>query len=125
MVMKIVGVFVVLLIVGMAIPAARVQIFEAVSPVTDAVRSKMVPSKLEGMADQLEIKIRTKGPLRPGEEAWAQWLRTGYSGTPEDPWGNLYFVNIGRRGGFTVGSVGPDEELGTEDDITLTRTPSR
>lgn len=119
--MKIVGVAVLLLIVGMAIPAARDRIFETVSPLTNRVKSATVPSKLESMADQFEVRIRTKGPLPGGDAPWAGWLRSGYSGSPEDPWGNLYYLEIGRRSGFTVGSMGPDGVPGTPDDITETR----
>ena len=110
-----------LLIVGISIPKTRVRMFEAVSPVTNRVKSAMVPDKLAGMADQLEIRIRTRGPLPMGETPWAGWLRSSYSGKPQDPWGNLYYLEMNRRGGFTVGSMGPDGEQGTEDDITETR----
>jgi Type II secretion system (T2SS), protein G len=120
-VLKVVGVLVLALIVGMAVPSARARIFEAVSPVTNRVKAATVPKKLEGMADQLEIRIRTKGPLPGGSGVWVGWLRSGYSGSPEDPWGNTYFFKVGRRSGFTVGSMGPDGEMGTEDDISETR----
>ena len=121
MVLKVVGFLVLLLMVGMSIPKTRARIFEAVSPVTNRVKSAAVPGTLVGMADQLEIRIRTRGPLPGGEVPWAGWLRSGYSGKPEDPWGNLYYLEMSRRSGFTVGSMGPDGEQGTEDDITETR----
>lgn len=69
MVMKALGLALLLLIVGMAVPKARVRIFEAVSPVTNRVKSATVPRHLSIMADQLEIRLRTKGPLPGGDAA--------------------------------------------------------
>jgi hypothetical protein len=116
--MKIVGYLVVLLIVVLAIPQTRVRLFEAVSPITDRVKVGMLPRGLEGMADQLEIRLRTQGPLTAG---FTQWLRSGYSGSSIDPWGNVFYVKMGRRSGFIVGSMGPDGEQDTEDDVTASR----
>lgn len=125
MVMKVMGLMVALLVVGMAVPQTRVRIIEGVSPVTNRVKAATVPSKLASMANQLEIRIRTRGPLAGGEGPWRGWLRTTYSGAPEDPWGNLYYLDMGRRGGFTVGSMGADGEKDTTDDITEERVQER
>jgi type II secretion system (T2SS) protein G len=118
---RIVGVLVVLFLVGMAVPTARTRIFDAMSPVTNRIKTAGAGKELETMADQLEIRVRTKGPLAGGDGPWTGWLRSGYSGDPEDPWGNLYYLKMSRRSAFTVGSKGPDGERGTEDDITVTR----
>jgi hypothetical protein len=119
--MKIIGFLVLLLIVGMAIPSARVRIFEAVSPVTNRLKAATVPRKLTSMADQLEVRIRTKGAIPAGGGAWEGWLRSGFSGEAEDPWGSFYYLKMDRREGFVLGSMGPDGEPDTEDDITETR----
>jgi hypothetical protein len=80
-------------------------------------KAKLVPTRLETMADQLSVRVN-RGEGFPS--SWESWLQRDYSGVPEDPWGNLYYLQIGRRS-FTVGSMGPDGVQGNEDDIKVTR----
>lgn len=118
---KIILFLIVLLGAAMAIPSTRAKIEEAATPVMDGFRARLVPSRLSAMADQLEARLK-RGEGLPA--SWDGWLRRDYSGVPEDPWGNLYYLENGRRG-FTVGSMGPDGEKGTEDDIRETRRLGR
>lgn len=115
------GLVVVLLIVGATIPTTRVMLKDVVRPATNMVKNKLVPPKLAAMADQLEIWSTRSGRIPAEGDPWFAWLRSSYAGKPDDPWGNRYYVKAGRRGGFTVGSMGPDATRGTEDDITETR----
>lgn len=103
--------------VAMAVPSSRARLGDAVKPVMDNIAGRIVPRRVKTMADQLDVRLsRAEGfPAR-----FDGWLRRDYSGTPLDPWDNLYFLEVGRRS-YTVGSMGPDGEQGTEDDITETR----
>jgi hypothetical protein len=69
------------------------------------------------MADQLDVRL---GRAEGFPDRFDGWLRRDYSGVPEDPWGNIYYLQVGRRD-YTVGSMGPDGVQGTADDITETR----
>lgn len=105
------------LAVGMAVPSTRAQIADSVRPVKDEVGKRLVPRRLNVMADQLDVRLG-RGEGLP--ENFHGWLRRDYSGVPEDPWDNIYYVQAGRRD-YTVGSMGPDGIQGTEDDLTVTR----
>lgn len=111
----------VLLGIGMAVPKTRAMMEEAGRPVMDGFRAKLVPSRLESMADQLEARLR-RGEGFPSH--WESWLSRDFTGVPEDPWGNLYYLQT-PRGSFTVGSTGPDGKQNTEDDIKVTRRLAR
>lgn len=118
---KIIFILLILLGAAMAIPSTRAKMTEAAAPVMDKFRAKIVPGRLETMADQLEVRL-SRGQDLP--TSWEGWLRRDYSSVPEDPWGNLYYIESGRLG-FTVGSTGPDGVQGNEDDIREERRRSR
>jgi len=105
------------LAVGMAIPSTRAQIADSVRPVKDEIGKRIVPRRLNVMADQLRVRLERAEGL---PENFYGWLRRDYSGVPEDPWDNVYYLQAGRRD-YTVGSMGPDGIQGTPDDITVTR----
>lgn len=108
----------VLLAVAMAVPSTRAQIEEgAIQPVMDRIGERIVPGRLNAMADQLDVRL---GRAEGLPERFDGWLRRDYSSSPEDPWGNIYYLQAGRRD-YTVGSMGPDGIQGTPDDITETR----
>jgi len=69
------------------------------------------------MADQIDWRL---GREEGFPSNWEGWLRRDYSGVPEDPWGNQYYLQPGRRD-YSVGSMGPDGVRGTEDDVTVSR----
>lgn len=106
------------LAVGMAVPSLRARIVEStVVPLKNAVGNRLVPRRLEVMADQLDVRLGRAEGLPSNFEGW---LRRDYSGSQFDPWDNLYYLESTRRD-YTVGSLGPDGEQGTDDDITVTR----
>mgnify|MGYP002642170433 CR=1 FL=1 len=105
------------LAVAMAVPSTRGQIRDSFIPLKDAVGIRLVPRRLVAMANQLDVRLGRGEGLPEGFEGW---LRRDYSGVPEDPWENQYFLQPGRRD-YTVGSMGPDGVQGTPDDITETR----
>ncbi|MDH3270569.1 MAG: type II secretion system protein GspG [Gemmatimonadota bacterium] len=107
----------VVLAVGMAIPSTRAQIANSFVPIKDEIGRKLVPRRLTVMADQLDVRL-SRGESLP--ERFDGWLRRDYSGVPEDPWGNQYYLETGRRD-YTVGTMGPDGVQGTADDIRVTR----
>lgn len=118
MVKKLVMLLFVLLAVAMAVPSTRAKIEESgIQPVKDAMGTRIVPRRLEAMADQLDARLGRAEGL-PGN--FDGWLRRDYTGAPEDPWDNNYYLRAGRRD-YTVGSMGPDRVQGTEDDVTVTR----
>lgn len=103
--------------VGMAVPSTREMMVEKATPVLDSFKAKLVPRRLEVMADQLEVRVG-RGESYPSN--WQGWLQRDYSGVPEDPWGAFYYLQT-NRDGFTVGSNGPDGQPNTDDDIKVTR----
>jgi Type II secretion system (T2SS), protein G len=105
------------LAVGMAVPSTRKQISDSFIPITDEIGRRLVPRRIETMADQLDVRLG-RGEGLP--DRFDGWLRRDYSGTPEDPWGTQYYLVVGRRD-FTVGSSGPDRTQGTDDDLTVKR----
>lgn len=118
MIKKLLLLLLAVLAVGMAIPSTRAEIqARAVTPVFDAIGERLAPGRLEAMADQLDVRLG-RGEGLPG--AFEGWLRRDYSGPELDPWENPWFIEPGRRS-YTVGSMGPDGERGTTDDITVTR----
>jgi len=111
------------LAVGMAVPSTRARIQErAVTPVMDNIGARLVPRRLDAMANQLDVRL-SRGEGFP--QVFDGWLRRDYSGPEVDPWENPWFLQVGRRGGYTVGSMGPDGEQGTADDITESRQVAR
>lgn len=121
MMKKIFTLLLVALGVAMAVPSSRARLVEEATPVLDNFRARLVPSRLEAMADQLEARIG-RGESFPSN--FEGWLERNYSGVPEDPWGRYYFLEVDRRR-FTVGSLGPDGDRRTEDDIVVERPLGR
>ncbi|MGE0158058.1 MAG: hypothetical protein AB7T31_01530 [Gemmatimonadales bacterium] len=119
MVKKLLMLVILLCGVAMAVPSTRAQIQErAVTPVMDALGERIVPRRLDAMADQLDVRL-SRAERLPTDN-FAAWLRRDYTGPDLDPWGNTWFLQVTRRT-YTVGSMGPDAKQGTPDDITETR----
>jgi hypothetical protein len=103
--------------IAMAVPSTRATLMEKAAPVMNGFKAKLVPGRLKVMADQLAIRVN-RGEGFPS--SWEGWLQRDFTGEPQDPWGNVYYLQTSRAG-FTVGSMGPDGVQGTEDDIKVTR----
>ena len=118
MVKNVVLVLAVVLGIAVAVPSSRAKLQNGVfKPIIDNVNARLVPGRLDAMADQLDVRLgRAEG--FPGN--WEGWLKRDYAGVPEDPWGNVYYLQTGRRD-YTVGSAGGDGVQGNEDDIKVTR----
>lgn len=101
------------LAVGMAVPTSRARIVDQFRPIKNRVAAAIVPRRVEAMADQLDVRLKRAEGL-PGR--FDGWLRRDYTGSEFDPWGNLYYLQAGRRS-YRVGSMGPDGVQGTDDDI--------
>ncbi len=117
MVKKLLMILFLALAVGMAIPSSRAEIASWGEPITDGIGERLVPRRIEAMADQLDVRLDRAEGL---PDRFDGWLRRDYTGAPEDPWGNIYYLVQGRRD-YTVGSMGPDGVQGTDDDISITR----
>jgi len=104
--------------IAMAVPSSRAKMQrEVFKPIMDDVNGRLVPARLTAMADQLDVRL---GRAEGFPSNFEGWLRRDFAGVPEDPWGNTYYLEVGRRD-YTVGSAAGDGEQGTEDDITVTR----
>jgi hypothetical protein len=105
--------------VAMAVPSTRAQFQErAITPIMDRIGESLVPRRLDAMADQLDVRL-SRAERLPADNFGA-WVRRDYTGPEMDPWGNAWFLQVGRRD-YTVGSMGPDGAIGTEDDIVERR----
>jgi hypothetical protein len=113
MIKKLLYLGVICLGVAMAVPTTRARLLETAAPVTDSFRSRITVRRVSAMADQLTARVN-RGEGLPGN--FEGWLRREFTGTPEDAWGNPYYLQA-RRDGFVVGSTGPDGVHGTDDDI--------
>ena len=108
--------------VAMAVPSSRQRIQDNVfTPITDEIGRRLVPRRLRAMGDQLEVRVG-RGEGLP--QSFESWLRSYYSGPEVDPWGNPWYLTEGRTS-WTVGSMGPDGQRGTADDLTETRQVPR
>ena len=105
------------LAVGMAIPTTRAEIASWSVPITDGIGERLVPRRIEVMADMLDVRLSRAEGLPDNFEGW---LRRDYTSSPTDPWDNMYYLTRGRRD-YTVGSMGPDGIQGNDDDISITR----
>lgn len=121
MIKKLISLAFLALAVGLAIPTTRAKMVAKATPTIDSFRAKMVPSRLESMANQLEARI---GRGRSFPANWEGWLERDFTGVPTDPWDNYYYLQVSRRD-FTVGSMGPDAKPNTPDDIKLKRSLGR
>ncbi|MEQ1854879.1 MAG: type II secretion system protein GspG [Longimicrobiales bacterium] len=111
---------IVLIGVAMAVPSTRAQIQDrAIQPVMDEIGNRLVPRRLDAMADQLDVRL-SRAERLPADN-FAAWVRRDYTGPEVDPWGNPWFLQVGRRD-YTVGSLGADGQLGTGDDLTVRRS---
>jgi hypothetical protein len=117
MVKKLMRLALLVLAVAMAVPSSRARIAASFVPVKDEIGRRLVPRRLDAMANQLDARL---GRAERLPTAFDAWLRRDYTGAPEDPWGNYYYLIPGRRD-YTVGTMGPDGVQGTEDDLTVTR----
>lgn len=104
--------------VVMAVPSLRAEFTTRATPLVDELKVRFVPRTLDAMVTQLDGRLR-RGEGMPRD--FEVWLEREFTGSPTDPWENLYYIQLGPRDYF-VGSMGPDGVRGTEDDI---RTPPR
>lgn len=124
MVKKLFMLVVVAVAVAMAVPSTRQQIQDRVfTPITDDIGNRLVPRRLRAMGDQLDVRVQ-RGERLPDPNVFEGWLRRDYTGPETDPWGNAWYLTIGRSS-YTVGSMGPDRERGTDDDLTESRSTTR
>lgn len=107
--------------VTMAVPSLRAELNAFVTPYVDDMKARYVPRQLRSMADQLDARLRRAERL-PAPDNFSGWLRRSFSGKETDPWDNFYYIRATNRS-YYVGSMGPDGELGTEDDITEAPRP--
>ncbi len=74
----------------------------------------------EGYYDRMRLRAqlwqKDVAEIRWRAEEIEEFLSPG-----DDPWGNPYYVEAFRAGGFQVISRGPDGRKGTEDDIVFPR----
>jgi hypothetical protein len=112
---KLILFLILVLCVGMAVPRTRTIMEAKASPVLNRVKAKIVPGRLQAMADEVSARVM-RGEGFPGD--WSYWLRREYSGNPMDPWNHEYYLKQ-VPDGFVVGSRGPDGVEGTTDDIKL------
>lgn len=106
------------LAVVMAVPRWREQLLAVtVTPARDFVGARLAPGRLKAMADQLDVRLGRAEGL-PGN--FEGWLRRDYTGPETDPWGHPWYIKTGRRS-YVVGTMGPDGEQDTGDDITESR----
>lgn len=112
---KLVVFLIVVFAIAVTIPQTRQMLANEAAPYINKYKAKIVPKRLDVMIDQLVVKVNRGEPLPSGKSAWG-WLHRDYSSDPEDPWGHPYYIDA-TRGGFIVGSMGPDGIKGTQDDI--------
>jgi hypothetical protein len=123
MVKKLLVLCVVAFAVIVAVPSTRAEFHARVTgPIMDSIGARLVPRRLDAMADQLDVRL-SRAERLPSDN-FAAWIRRDYTGPELDPWGHAWYLQVGRRQ-YTVGSMGPDGQIGTDDDITVTRSTTQ
>lgn len=80
-------------------------------------------TELQSIKVALEVQAaRNEGQfpqtIEPAREAMVKFKLTCFT----DPWGRAYYYGVDHQGqGFTVFSLGPDSQVGGNDDIVATR----
>lgn len=98
---------------------------EKLGPVGDRiilpVQRYSTKQELDFILDQISL-ARTEGKETPDAKTFQSWLsrRVLTKNRGKDPWGHSYYLVRPSTGTITVGSVGPDGELGTADDLRMT-----
>lgn len=105
------------LAIAMLVPSTRARMIDQKTALMDRINERLVPRRLEAMADQIETHLG-RGDRMP--QPFPPWLERSFTGAPHDPWGKYYYLEESRRS-FTVGSAGPDTLIGTLDDIRVER----
>lgn len=112
-----------LLILGaaLAITPTRSMILRAVG-FEDAANKPLV-GKLETIQDELKRTADDAG-VYPHPEYFEDWLIQEFRVAVRDPWGEKLYYTI-NPSEVTVGSKGPDKQMGTQDDIVTVRQRDR
>lgn len=118
---KLIMLIILVLGIAMAVPKTRTMMEAKAKPVLDHFKAKLVPSRLGAMADELGVRV-SRGEGYPS--SFSHWLEKDFTGSPMDPWGNEYYLKQD-RGGFLVGSMGPDGVEGNADDIKVVKKLGR
>lgn len=103
-------------------PQTRPVVLDAASPIIDPVLRWQTRGEMNQIARDLEQRERSTRRLPEPRQQWPAWLEHEYQGgdATTDSWGNPYQYQLGRDS-FTLTSRGPDLQLGTDDDLVVTR----
>lgn len=131
--LKVVLVVLVLLGAAWGYPPTRTQMAHALLPVAERlgpageyvsrpVRRYNARTEISFVLDQIAM-ARTEGRPTPTGRSFQEWLkaRVKTKNNGKDIWGNEYYLTVDGTT-FTVGSVGPDGERNSPDDITKSKT---
>lgn len=110
---------------ALAVPATRPRVLALLRPVTkpilDPVLGWSAKGEMARIARDLESTEEFNGEL-PSSREFSRWLAGRYSAGQgdTDPWGSHYYLRLWSDS-FVVGSPGPDLQMGTEDDILVSK----
>lgn len=101
-------------------PRSRAVITDVAEPVLTPVLRWGTKNEVERIVGDLQTEVSTGRGLPQQGDDFQRWLRENYQGESSrvDSWDAPYVLQV-RRATFQVVSGGPDGQLGTGDDISV------
>ena len=113
-------IFFLLILLGAALyfPQTRPVVVDTIGPVINPVLTWQVKREMDRIVRELQSMNEQGSTLPVSGERFNRWMeREFFGGAKNDAWGVAYTLQIDRNE-FLVVSNGPDQEIGTPDDIT-------
>ena len=115
---KIILILLVLFGAALYAPQTRPYMVEKLSPVVNPVLGWQTKGEMNRIVRQLQSRIEEGSSLPEPGDAFNHWMdRRFVGGARVDAWGGPYSLRI-KRDSVLIVSNGPDQEMGTFDDIS-------
>ena len=117
---KVIFIFLILLGAALYFPQTRPTVMEFLGPVVNPVLTWQTKGEMDRIGRELESLHRQGSDLPTPGSSFQAWMdRRFMGGSKTDAWGVDYTLKVWRDS-LGIVSMGPDEVLGTEDDILQT-----
>jgi hypothetical protein len=122
---KVILVFICALGAAFYFPNSRARLLHYLDPVVAPVLEWSTKNEMNQIAGDLVAEARTGRQLPDRPQQFVEWMERNYDvGGDTDAWGNLYSYRVWPDS-FGIISNGRDLEIGTADDLIVTRPHRR